>query len=266
MLLSGALCAGLGCNRVPKGEADGQSFLRCAQTPPPAARTFQAGALTLTVRDRELAIAAASPVRVAAFTGPVGRGFGAEDLRQLAGEQLALWIGGIGDTEALARENVARVAALRVPTVFIAGGADRWPIVQAAFQGLADDATVVQGSGLRRLTLGAQRFVVAAGAALGRYALDDQSCGLTPEDVAAIRDEAKPDSHSYLLSWHAPARSLREGSAALDPLAGAGGLFAFPEQGVPRLGAPGIQRLDGARLRSQVGKWDVGPDGLRPRP
>ncbi|HEX5657313.1 MAG TPA: hypothetical protein VFX59_08960 [Polyangiales bacterium] len=256
-----------GCGGELKGEVDGQKFVRCAQTQP-VARTYRAGSLVLTVQDRTLQVDGAT--RLAAFTGPVGRAFTAEDVAQLEDGELALWLGGLGDTAELARDNLTRLAARRVPTLFIAGGADRWPIVERAFAALPEDVPIVQGSGLRKLRLGAHGFAIAAGAPRGRYALDEQSCGLTPEDVTAIQSEAA--GSAYLLSWHAPSSSP-ELSALSRVLNAASGLWAFPEpEGpaaswtVPRLGAPGTQRGDGARLKSRVGHFLLGASGLQPRP
>jgi hypothetical protein len=264
-----------GCAGELKGEVDGLKFSRCAQNEP-TARSYRAGGIELSVEDRVLQVRAPSPLRIAAFTGPVGRAFTSEDLAQLAEGELAIWLGGLGDTEALARENLTRLAARRVPTLFLAGGADRAVIVDKAFEALPEDVAIVQGSGLRQLRVGDQRFVIAAGAPRGRYALDEQGCGLTPEDVASIQTEAGPGGRTYLLSWHAPDASPELSSLAR-AVAATGGLSAFPEAAgpepaiaqawtVPRLGAPGTQRGDGARLKSRVGHFLLGTDGLQPRP
>ncbi len=259
------VCSLAGCSNLG-GEVDGQKFTRCAQTKV-AARTYRAGALTLTVQERTLKVEGASGI--AAFTGPVGRSFRSEDVNLLNGDELAVWIGGLGDTPELARENLARVAARRVPTLFIAGGADRWPIVEAAFEALPEDVPIVQGSGLRRVQIGAQHFVIAAGAPRGRYAIDEQGCGLTPEDITTIQSEGGSE-RAALLSW--AAASSPDLASLARALGEAGGLHAFPEpQGpsdvwaVPRLGAPGTQRADGARLPSQVGHFVLGAGGLEAR-
>jgi hypothetical protein len=252
------------CRGEPRGEVEGLRFVRCAQIEP-LARSYQVRGLELRVEERTLRVRAATPLQIAAFTGPVGRAFTDSDLAQLGEGELALWLGGLGDTEALARDNLARLAARKVPTLFVAGGADRWPVIQAAFAALPEDAPIVQGSGLRVLELGKLRLGVVAGAEGGRYAIDEQGCGLTPEDRELLRTEAGPVDG--LLSWQLPPLPS---SPDRTPV----GLFAFPESqppraqlwGVPRLGAPGTLRGDGARLKSQVRHFLVGADGLQPRP
>jgi hypothetical protein len=247
-LALGVLCA---CNAELKGEVDGQKFVRCAQVKPPSERTLRSGALSMSIHGRTLQIDGPTPLRIAAFTGPVGRAFTPEDLAQLRADELALWLGGLGDTQALANENLTRIAQRKLPVLFVAGGDDRWPLVEAAFESLPADSSVLQGSGLRTIEAAGQRLAIAPGAALGRYAIDEQGCGTTPEDA--------PPTEGLLIAWQA--------------LPGRDGLFAFPaprdaedRATVPRLGAPGTQRRDGARLKSQVGHWELGPAGLRPRP
>jgi hypothetical protein len=258
-------CSLPGCSGELKGEVDGVKFMRCAQTKP-AARSYRAGEIQLTVADRTLEVRAPSPLQITAFTGPVGRAFTGEDVAQLEG--LAIWLGGLGDTEQLARENLTRIAARRVPTVFIAGGADRLSVIEKAFEELPEDVPIIQGSGLRVMRVGARSFAIAAGAPNGRYAIDEQGCGLTPADVASLEDEASA-GRPQLLSWHAPnGESGRLGAfwrAIGEPVT----LSAFPEAQdpddawtVPRLGAPGTQRRDGARLKSKVGHFVLGADGL----
>lgn len=262
-----------GCSGELKGEADGLTFVRCSQTKV-AERTHRVGALTLRVQGRVLQVDGAQGI--AAFTGPVGRAFTSEDVAQLSEHELALWLGGLGDTLELAQANLARIAARRIPTLFIAGGADRWPIVDKAFEALPEDVPIVQGSGLRVLKLGPQDFVIAAGAPFGRYAIDEQACGLTRGDLLAIPNEVGELRGATMLSWHAPNGESHELGAAWRGFGEKPGLSAFPEPAgpardlygwtVPRLGAPGTQRADGARLKSGVGHFVLGAGGLVPRP
>jgi hypothetical protein len=285
----------LGCRSSLSGEVEGQKFVRCAQLDPPAERSYRAGELVLTVRGRALEVSAQGPLRIAAFTGPIGVALSGQDTALLTADrpQLALYLGGLGDTEALARDNLTRLAKLRIPTLFVAGGADRRAILEAAFASLpeAERDWIIDGTGLRELRVGDQRFVIAAGAPLGRYAVDEQGCGLTIEDVSAIQAAAaeRAARRTYLLAWHAPAGlgitsgqgGVELGHPDLTGLAKAvraeGGLFAFPEPQsspapvarawvVPRLGRPGTQRSDGSRLRSQLGRYELTVDGLSPRP
>lgn len=268
----------------------GQTFVRCAQVDPPAPRSVQVGALHVHIEGRELTVTAPSAMRIAAFTGPVGGALADEDLAHLrgSGAQLALYLGGLGDTEETARKNVARLAALRLPTLFIAGGDDRLPVLTAAFDGL-DEATrdyVLHVSGIRTMRIDGLRLAVVAGAALGRYARDATACGFLEEDLTSVRDALGGDD-AWLLSWHAPAgRGATTGfglpEVGSPELAAAfrirGAVSAFPEVSagrpmsaahalvVPRLARTGTIRGDGSRLGAGLSLLAVTPDGLVPAP
>lgn len=286
--VAGCRCTGLA------SESDGQRYLRCGQADAPAARQQRVGRLTVELKERSLAISAALPLRVAAFSGPVGTALDSADLALLraARPELVFYLGGLGDDVAVAQKNLSSLAALRVPTLFVAGGEDRWPVVEAAFAALSDSEreVVFSASGLRELRIGRDRFVVAAGAPFGRYARDDESCGFQAadlEDIQAAAAKGEPALRTWLLSWHAPAgfgvsdglASTELGSPDLQALALAvgakGGLFAFPESQagrarateplslvVPRLGRLGSQRADGSRLPAQVAQLILTADGL----
>lgn len=281
-----------------EGESDGQRYLRCGQADAPAARQQRVGRLTVELKERSLAISAALPLRVAAFAGPVGTALDSTDLAlvRAAKPELVLYLGGLGDDVGVAQKNLTSLAALRVPTLFVAGGEDRWPVVEAAFAALSDSEreVLISASGLREVRIGRDRFVVAAGAPLGRYARDDESCGLGAadlEDIQAAAAQGEPAPRTWLLSWHAPAgfgvseglASSELGSPDLQALAVAvgakGGLFAFPESQagrardaeplalvVPRLGRLGTQRADGSRLAARVTSLILSADGLRTTP
>jgi hypothetical protein len=289
----------LGCRCSSlEADSDGQRYLRCGQSDAPAARQQRLGRLTLELKERVLSLSAALPLRIAAFVGPVGAALDAHDLASLraAKPELVFYLGGLGDDVGVAQKNLASLAALRVPTLFIAGGEDRWPVVEAAFAALSDGERelVLSASGLRELRIGRDRFVLAAGAPFGRYALDEQSCGLGSADLADIQaaaEQGEPALRSWLLSWHAPSgfgvseglAGSELGSPDLQALASAvdarGGLFAFPEAQagrarptaplslvVPRLGRLGSQRADGSRLPAQVTRLILGVDGLKSMP
>jgi hypothetical protein len=211
---------------------------------------------------------------------------------------LLLWLGGLGAEEASAAANLAALGALSVPTVFIPGGADRWPIVEAAFEGLADGARqhMINGSGLRELVFGGDRFAVLPGSAQGRYAVDEQACGFDAADLRELRDSVGgADAARYwLLTWSAPRGwgitvglgSLDVGSEDLAELAttlqARGGLFAYPETQtaiavyseargghamvVPRLGHTGSARAHGGRIPSGFSTLVLGQAGLAPAP
>jgi hypothetical protein len=290
VLLLGALF-GCRCGGLSE-EVDGHTFTRCAQIDPPAERSFKSGALELTIRGRTLVVSGARGARIAAFTGPVGALLEPADLLQLTAARptLALYLGGLGDSAEIAGQNLRRLAALQVPTLFIAGGADRLSVIEAAFARLSETerSFVLHASGLRELQLGQDRFVVVSGAPFGRYAVDEQACGFGARDLAVIQEELSAlrgasAGRVWLLSWHAPAglgitagyAGSELGSPDLKALALAlgarGGLFAYPETHagesrgsaseqsgeqlahvVPRLGRVGVERADGSRVGSSV--------------
>jgi hypothetical protein len=302
---------GCSCSRLG-GEVDSFAFTRCAQAAPPAERRLSMAGIEIEIEARRVRLALLARVdrsrdelRVAAFAGPVGAAFARADLAQLAQSraQVLLILGGLGDTVDVAAANLSALAALRLPTVFLPGGADRLEVVEGAFARLDERsaAWMIQASGVRELWLGEQRFAVLPGAALGRYALDDGSCGFEPADLEALR-EALADSRApagkrtptWPLSWNAPAgwgvseagRGLDVGSRELAEAARAlgarGGLFAYPEvqasqpgrapqQGglawvVPRLSRTGSQRSDGGRLPGSFALLQVSAAGLAAAP
>ncbi len=289
---------GCRCSKLA-GEVGSVAFKRCAQMSPPDSRSWHAGELELVIEDRVLRVKGKQDsIRIAAFTGPVGAALTRHELAAItaARPQLVVMLGGLGDDEEMAKASLAGLAALRVPSLFIAGGADRSAVVQAAFDDVEDAARdfVIHGSGLRELTIGRDRFAIMAGAPDGRYALDDKSCGFENDDLSDLRDAIEAGdtktSRVWLLSWAAPAgfgvtRALggqdvgSEGLAELAEDIGArGGLFAFPESAVaqalkdaqgkgfslvvPRLGRTGASRADGGRVVSSVARLAVGAAGL----
>jgi len=292
---------GCRCSKL-SGKVDSLEFKRCAQLDPPEARSLRAGALELVIEDRLLSVKSKQgSVRVAAFAGPVGAALTRYELSILSAAQaeLVIVMGGLGDDEEMAKATLAGLSTLRVPVLFIAGGADRVSVFESAFDDLDDRARdlMIQGSGLRELRVGRDRFAILAGAPEGRYAIDEDACGFEGDDVDAVREAIESDEEKgarvWLLSWGAPAgfgvtRALSGqdvGSEALSELAedlGAlGGLFAFPESAVgqpitdaqrkglslvvPRLGRTGATRAEGGRVPSGVAKLTISGSGLVPR-
>lgn len=286
------------CSRSA-GEVDDLKFVRCAQGAPPSERRVASAELELELSGRVLSLRARPGLRVAAFTGPVGGTLSRADLAQLASAKpgLVFYLGGLGDDVEAASANLSGLSALRVPTVFIAGGADRLETVDAAFARLSGEASqlLVQGSALRELRLGDERFAVVPGSPLGRYAVDDQACGFTVDDLDDVRDALADNGskakRTWLLSWGAPsgwgvshALGHDVGSPELFALAQAlradAGLFAYPETQagqrvddkkrkgpalvVPRLGRAGATRADGGRLASTLLLLLLTADGLIP--
>lgn len=281
------------------GEVDSFAFVRCAQHEPPSERAFKSGPLEVQIEGRTMSVRGPSVLRVAAFTGPVGAAFSRADLARLAATKanLLIYLGGLGDKLETASANLTALAALRVPTLFIPGGADRLELVDEAFEKLEDEASefMLHGSGLRVLRINKDRFAVLPGAAKGRYARDEQSCGFEQADLDALEEELGADkARTWLLSWNAPAGwgitqaedRTDLGSAELASLAkeiGArGGIFAYPEvqamqtgqspKGpglalvVPRLGRTGTPRGDGGRLPAAVTTLLVTAEGLSAAP
>jgi hypothetical protein len=290
--------AGCRCSRS-SGEVDDLTFARCSQAAPPKERRLRTAQLELEVQERVLSVRAAPGLRVAAFTGPVGGSLSRSDLAQLAQAKpgFVLYLGGLGDDVAAASANLVGLSALRIPTLFVAGGGDRLGVIEEAFAGLPDDAAelLLQGSGLRELRLGSTHFAVVSGSPLGRYAIDDGACGFTLEDLSEVREaleQARAKRQPvWLLSWGAPsgwgvshASGVDVGSPELfglgQALSAQGGVFAYPEvragevvrdgarKGVaavvPRLGRLGSTRAEGGRLPSSLMLLVLTAEGLVP--
>ena len=281
------------------GEVDDLKFVRCGRAAAPSERHVKSAELELDLRERVLSVEARPGLRVAAFTGPVGGTLSRADLSLLSAAKpgLVLWLGGLGDDAEAAAANLSSLAALHVPTLFVAGGADRLETVEAAFGRLPEEAAqlLIHGSGLRELRLGGERFAIVSGSPLGRYAVDDTACGFSVDDLSEVREAlqggATKAKRTWLLSWGAPsgwgvsnAAGQDIGSPELFALAQAlrvhGGLFAYPETQagsvardkkrtgpalvVPRLGRAGATRGDGGRVPSSVLLLVLTPDGLVP--
>jgi hypothetical protein len=282
------------CGKLAVGGSPG--FERCAASDPPASRTFHAGALSLQIDERVLTVSSKeATVEIVAFTGPIGGPLTRSELAQVsdAAPELVIMLGGLGDTEEAASTSLAGLSALAVSTVFIPGGADHREIVEDAFDGLTnkDHDLLVNGSGLRELRIGRDSFAILPGAAFGRYARDDESCGFDATELESLSEafEAHDKQRLWLLSWEAPAGwglsaglggtetaspALRK---AVDDMKITGGLFAFPENAVgvpstspagglawvvPRLGRTGATRTSGGRVASGVASLTLGPTGL----
>jgi hypothetical protein len=299
LALLASLCASpsCSCSRLA-GEVDDLEFTRCLQADAPSARTLSTPQLTLELRERVAELKPKGELRIAAFTGPVGAALSRTDLAELtqAAPSLVLYLGGLGDTSEVAAANLASLATLHVPVLFLAGGADRLALVESAFDDLEGDARerLIHASALRELRVGKDRFALVAGAPDGRYALDDEACGFMQDDLDDVQEALSDGSfkgRTWLLAWAAPEgfgltrgyAGAETGSAALAELARAldanGGLFAYPEvlaglpgrgpKGgalalvVPRLGRTGALRADGGRLPRALSVLVLDTAGLR---
>lgn len=279
-----------------KGEVDDLTFTRCAQADAPSERTLSTAELTLSIEGRVATLKPKGELRIAAFTGPLEGALTRADLAALtdARAHLVVYLGGLGGDLEVANQNLAALAALKLPVLFVPGGDDLYPVVEDAFDDLEGDAAqrLIDGSGLRALVIGKERFAIVPGAPLGRYALNKDACGFTTDDLedieAALSDLA--EGRTWLLSWAAPPglgvtrgyAGVETGNEALGDLAKAlkaqGGLFAYPElyaalptggsgQGgfalvVPRLGRTGSMRTEGALLPRSLSVVRVDGSGL----
>lgn len=284
MLLALALSA---CDGDEALRVSGEhGYVRCLALDAPEARTWSVGSLRLALDERTLRIEGA-PARaeVAVFTGPVDAG----SIRALKRTRpdLALMLGDLGPGGARA------LAALGVPVLFVAGGADRHAELEALGE-LTGDARdrVIDASRLRSIRIGKVELVPVPGAPGGRYAISNEACGLGEGDLRAIDEavgEAETGVHRYLLSWAAPAggplsRGLAEveaGSPVIAELAervGAeGAIVAWPREHAgeaasepfravaPPLGGPWVERADGTRRAPGAMVLVLSDGGLSPR-
>jgi hypothetical protein len=238
-------------------------------------------------------------VRLAVFSGPgFGRPLLAATRQTLAasGAQVAIMLGGLGGSTGEVGGTLRTLAGLQQPVVFVAGGRDRWPLLEEAFSRLPDDARIIDATSLHEIRIGHNTFVPVAGAESGRYALDSSACGFGERDLAALAQQLGPLAPAevrWLLSWQAAAagtsvgvtrtdRGADTGSFALRHFmnqAGVrGGLHAWPAvqaarpqaspQGillqlvVPRLWGPRLERDDGSRPTLGFAQVTVDAAGL----
>jgi hypothetical protein len=243
------------------------------------------GALHLRSSERVLAIEGASgPVRVAAFRGPALADEPIEpalDAIEAGHPTLALVLGGIGDDAAHADAFVRALGTLSVPTLVVLGGRDHPADLDHAIAALEGEARgrVIDAGGLRSIRVGGVEIVPAAGAPDGRYARDDEACGLGQDDVDAIvGDLEDPAGLRVLVAWAAPAplRGIEggeAGSARLTDLAtrvhATPGLFAWPDAATsagvlaPPLVGPPALLADGARLEAGIALVEIDAAGVR---
>ena len=247
-LTCSARSSGCRCSRL-HGEVDDVAFTRCGQVAAPegaqrphcAARAVAAGACA---RHQSARGSARGRLHGTRRRSAIAHGCGA------AGGQkpgLVLLLGGLGDDVGAASANLAALSALRVPTVFIAGGADRAAGDRGGLRlarcGCGE--LLLHGSGLRELRIGKERFAVVSGSPLGRYALDDEACGFAADRLGRGARGARCRAASLAAHLAAVAGLPRRagvisnaagvdvGSPELFALAQAlsaqGGLFAYPE-------------------------------------
>lgn len=232
------------------------------------------GALHLHAEERTLTIdGAASPLRVAAFRGAALADEPLEpalDAIEAGAPALQIVLGSLGDDEAHVTALLTALATLSTPTLVVLGGRDHPADLDGALAALSPEARahIVDASAYRRIVVGGVELVPAAGAPEGRYARDDEACGLGASDAESIGSDvgaaAEGAPPRFLISWAAPSPLVgldggEAGSPALGALAEAVGaratLYAWPDAAgtgaarlVPPLAGPPALLADGSRL------------------
>jgi hypothetical protein len=272
-LLSWLLLAGCTCSGSGPTAGGATPYVRCAMRDAPSIDTT-VGPLHLHASERVLVIdGATAPVVVAAFRGPALAEEPIEPaLDAIEGASLAIVIGSLGDDEAHVETLLRALGSLTIPTLVVMGGRDHPADLAAALAALDEDARgrIVDASGLRSVQIAGIELVPVAGAPDGRYARDDDACGLGAADVDAIANDLGTAAAlpRFLITYAAPTPTLgmegaEAGSALVADLAtriGAhGAVFAWPDVAspgasfvVPPLAGPPTLLADGARLEPGV--------------
>lgn len=254
-----------GCFGDSSLEVGGDSpYVRCLAAPAPDDAAFRVGSVSVRRTGRELVLAGLEyPVRIAAFAGPgFGPAPGKAELDALRAQkpQLLLLLGDAGDNPDTARDTLAALAQLPVPTLVLAGGRDTPGRIESAMRDLRDAASrIIDITRLRAIRVAGDTFIPVAGAHAGRYALDASACGYADADLDELAGELELGraSRRWLLAWEAPAThaahgvsvaaaGLSTGSSPLAELAeqleAKGGLFAWPHHQLLRPSAASGQR------------------------
>jgi hypothetical protein len=226
-------------------------YSRCLAGDPPKSEKRKVANATLTTKERALVIEGLTyPIRIAAFSGPAfvrsSIDLALKDIQRKKPD-LAFVLGGIGDDELTAIHTLTSLSRFSFPSLVLAGGRDSWPNLRKAFSSLdkAAQDKVVNLTPMRSIRVGRDIFIPVAGAADGRYALDEKSCGFEKRDLDQIADElgSSESERRWLLSWEIPAVANRYsvghtgsgvevGNSDLGTFAkrihARGGLFAWP--------------------------------------
>jgi hypothetical protein len=240
------------------------------------------GSLHLRSADRVLTIEGApSPLRIAAFRGPALADEPLEPALDAIGDRpLQVVIGSLGDDAAHVETMLRALATLPAPTLIVMGGRDHAADLDAAMSSLSDAerAKLIDASGVRRVVIGDVELIPVAGAPDGRYARDDEACGLGASDVDAIASELGQGATRFLIGFAAPSplvglEGAEAGSALVHDLAtrvGAhGGLYAWPDVPgtadvviVPAIAGPPTLLSDGSRLGPGVAVIELSASGM----
>jgi hypothetical protein len=242
------------------------------------------GALRMHTEERGLTIeGATAPLRLAAFRGaalaeePIEP---ALDAIEAGAPTLQVVLGDLGDDQAHVETLLGALATLPRPTLVVMGGRDHPADVAAAIAALPEDVRprIVDASGLRVVRVAGVELVPVAGAPDGRYARDDDACGLGASDAESIAgDVGSGDAVRFVIGWAAPSplRGIEGGEAGAASVAGLvtaiaarGGVYAWPDVRsagpawiVPAIAGPPTVLTDGSRLEPGVTTIEIGPEG-----
>jgi hypothetical protein len=200
----------------------------------------------ITLEDGARAVMRDTPERVVVFAGPGESALDLGPVRAMRPE-LVIVVGDLG-------RHAAELARLRVPVLFVAGGADRHPVPARG---------IIDASRLRSLTFGSHELVFLASAPDGRYAIDDDGCGFGADDLTRFERELGPPREGisrHLVSWAGPSGAglagVDGGSELVARYARRTGArtttFAWPRESAP--------------IVPIAGPWPYAADGVRRRP
>lgn len=190
-------------------------YVRCLAADPAADLNWKLGEVSFQRSGRSLAITGLpDDVRIVAFEGPsLTAGPTALAIAAVAEQKphLALLVGGIGDDARAAKATLSALGAAAFPTLVLSGGRDAFEDVAAAFDSLSGEAAerVISIDALRTIRIGTNVLVPIPGAADGRYARTDGSCGFGLSDLqtaSGVVGVPVDGERRWLVSWNAPGR------------------------------------------------------------
>jgi hypothetical protein len=250
--------------------------VRCVASEPPSAREGRIGGVQFRLQASELTLQkSAGNLRLAVFAGAGFQALSNDVLHPLTGSGADVFVllGGLGDSEALARSTVKALSGLHRLVLVVLGGRDSYALSRDALDEVADPAVILDVSALRTIRIAGVVLLPWAGAELGRYALDETRCGFGAEDLDAAASELKAAAgeRRWLLSWQAPDATDGPLSRFARLVSAQGAISAWPEADgessnpirVPRLSAPRSERADGTLMASGFALLEIGADGLK---
>lgn len=221
-LLAG--CDACSCGGVPSSlRAHGAApFARCAEVHA-GAREWSASGLELAIEDDALTItgsrrsrvaiaitAGPSPSRTAAIRPEVDALAHALETRVVAA---VVVLGGLGNDTDDAAAWLTRLARANAAVVVVPGLSERWDAAADAVEH-ADDAHIVDGTGLRRVIAGNLEVVLLAGSDGGAYGVRD-ACGWDDDDLRALGSIASPRGATRVLASVVAPRGVGPSAAGI---------------------------------------------------